>query len=75
MKETTVMPASPVKIQPLAQRKAWSALTAHFNQVRDLHLRDLFAQDPKRDERMTLEAVDLGSRLCSAACYSSVNCL
>ena len=53
------MPTLPIKIQPLTTRKAWNALAAHFNQVRDLHLRDLFAQDPKRGERMTLEAVGL----------------
>jgi glucose-6-phosphate isomerase len=27
---------------------AWHALTAHFEQVRDLHLRSLFADDPSR---------------------------
>ncbi|HEY1489586.1 MAG TPA: hypothetical protein VGF90_00990, partial [Verrucomicrobiae bacterium] len=59
MKETTFKPAPPHKLQPLTKRKAWSALTAHFNQARHLHLRDLFAQDPKRGERMTLEAVGL----------------
>src|ERR1035438_4633787 len=53
------MPTLPIKIQPLTTRKAWNALAAHFNQVRDLHLRDLFAQDPKRGERMTWEAVGL----------------
>lgn len=45
--------------QPLTKRKAWKALTTHFNKVRELHLRDLFAQDPKRGERMTLEAAGL----------------
>ena len=53
------MPTLPIKVQPLTKRKAWSALAAHFNQARSLHLRDLFAQDPKRGERMTLEAVGL----------------
>src|SRR5678815_3417665 len=48
-----------LKVQPLTKRNAWSALAAHFNQVRNLHLRDLFAQDPKRGERMTLEAAGL----------------
>jgi hypothetical protein len=38
------MPTLPVKAQPLTTRKAWNALAAHFNLVRDLHLRDLFAQ-------------------------------
>ena len=53
------MPSLPVKVQPLTKRKAWNALAAHFNQARNLHLRDLFAQDPKRGERMTLEAAGL----------------
>jgi glucose-6-phosphate isomerase len=47
------------KISPLTKRKAWKALSAHFKQVRELHLRDLFAQDPKRGERLTLEAAGL----------------
>src|SRR5579862_2145950 len=46
-------------VQPLTQRKAWTALAAHFKTVRHLHLRDLFACDPKRGERMTLEAAGL----------------
>jgi hypothetical protein len=53
------MSTLPVKLQPLTKRKAWNALAAHFNQVRHLHLRDLFAQDPKRGERMTLESAGL----------------
>src|SRR5262249_40273517 len=35
------------------------ALATHFKEVQDLHLRELFAQDPKRGERMTLEAAGL----------------
>jgi len=46
-------------IQPLTQRKAWTALAAHFKTARSLCLRDLFARDPKRGERMTLEAAGL----------------
>src|SRR5262245_46369262 len=53
------MPSLSVKVQPLTERKAWSALAAHFSTARNLHLRDLFAQDPKRGERMTLEAAGL----------------
>ena len=53
------MPSLPVKIQPLTKRKARKALAAHFNQAHCLHLRDLFAQDPKRGERMTFEAAGL----------------
>src|SRR6267142_5126630 len=46
-------------IQPLTKRKAWKALAAHFKKAKDSHLRDLFAADPKRAEKMTLEAVGL----------------
>jgi glucose-6-phosphate isomerase len=37
-------------------RAAWQALRDHYETVRDLHLRDLFADDPTRGERMTAEA-------------------
>jgi glucose-6-phosphate isomerase len=46
-------------IAPLPKRKAWKALQAHYKQVRELHLRNLFADDQKRGERMTAEAVGL----------------
>jgi glucose-6-phosphate isomerase len=36
---------------------AWRALEAHFQKVSELHLRKFFADDPKRGERMTAEAV------------------
>jgi glucose-6-phosphate isomerase len=41
----------------LRQRPAWKALEGHYQQVKDKHLRQLFADDPKRGERLTLEAV------------------
>jgi glucose-6-phosphate isomerase len=43
----------------LRNRPAWSALTAHYEQIRDVHLRDLFAADPGRGERMTAQAAGL----------------
>jgi glucose-6-phosphate isomerase len=46
-------------IEPLKQRNAWQALTSHYTKVRGLHLRDLFADDPKRGERMTAEAAGI----------------
>ena len=46
-------------IEPLTKRKAWKALQTHHKTVRELHLRNLFADDPKRGERMTAEAVGL----------------
>ena len=39
-----------------AKRPAWNALEAHFENIRKVHLRDLFADDPKRGERLTAEA-------------------
>src|SRR6516162_7337102 len=46
-------------IQSLTARPAWKALEAHYKKVRELHLRNLFADDPKRGERMTAEAVGI----------------
>ena len=37
----------------------WHALEAHFDAVRDVHLRDLFGEDPERGERFALEAEGL----------------
>lgn len=38
------------------QRTAWKALEAHYQEIRDIHLRDLFATDPERGRRLTAEA-------------------
>jgi len=46
-------------IKPLTKRKAWKSLQAHYKKVRGLHLRKLFADDAKRGERMTAQAVGL----------------
>jgi glucose-6-phosphate isomerase len=47
------------QIALLTKRPAWKALAAHYQHVADRHLRQLFADDPKRGERMTAEAVGL----------------
>ena len=39
--------------------QAWKRLAIHFEQVRELHLRQLFADDPKRGTRFTAEALGL----------------
>jgi glucose-6-phosphate isomerase len=41
---------------PLPERSAWKELQEHYAQVRGVHLRDLFADDPQRGERLALEA-------------------
>ena len=46
-------------IKSLTQRPAWKVLAAHHKRVQRLHLRKLFAQDPKRGERMTAEAAGI----------------
>jgi len=43
----------------LTQRPAWQALAAHYDQIKDVHLRTLFADDPQRGERLTAEAAGL----------------
>ena len=46
-------------MQPLTTRPSWKALQAHYAKIKGRHLRELFAEDPGRGERMTLEAVGL----------------
>jgi len=45
--------------QPLTERPAWKALAEHYRKVRHLHLRQLFAGDPLRGERLKVEAAGL----------------
>ena len=44
---------------PLPERKSWQALKRHQQEIAGLHLRDLFASDPGRGERLTAEAAGL----------------
>ena len=46
-------------ITSITQRPAWQALSAHYQTMRDVHLRTLFAQDAQRGERLTVEAAGL----------------
>jgi len=50
---------APTSPPALADRPAWRALKAHHEQVGEAHLRELFADDPQRGERLTLEAEGL----------------
>jgi glucose-6-phosphate isomerase len=45
--------------ESLTRRPAWRALEAHYQQVKDVHLRALFAQDPTRGERLVVEGAGL----------------
>jgi glucose-6-phosphate isomerase len=44
---------------PLTTRPAWAALQAHYEDIRSRHLRDMFAGDPTRGERLVAEAAGL----------------
>ncbi|MDX6417109.1 MAG: glucose-6-phosphate isomerase, partial [Trebonia sp.] len=44
---------------PLRERKAWQALERHYAEISGTHLRDLFAADPGRGERLTAEAAGI----------------
>jgi glucose-6-phosphate isomerase len=41
---------------PLPQRPGWNALAAHYGEIKGLHMRELFAKDPRRGERLAAEA-------------------
>jgi glucose-6-phosphate isomerase len=43
----------------LTQTAEWQAIQGHFEAIRDVHMRDLFAADTGRGEAMTLQAVHL----------------
>src|SRR5271157_5440468 len=51
--------AEAITKRPASKRHAWKDLSSHNKEVRDLHLRQLFADDPKRGTRLTVEAVGL----------------
>jgi glucose-6-phosphate isomerase len=44
---------------PLRTRPAWAALQKHYEDVRNRHLRDMFADDPTRGDRLAAEAAGL----------------
>jgi glucose-6-phosphate isomerase len=48
-----------MSIIPLRERPAWKALEQHYSEIGGRHLRDLFADDPGRGERLTAEAAGL----------------
>jgi glucose-6-phosphate isomerase len=48
-----------VAIPPLRERPAFEALAAHHSKIEGRHLRELFAEDPTRGERLCAEAAGL----------------
>jgi glucose-6-phosphate isomerase len=49
----------PITKGPGIKRPAWKTLEAHYKKVREVHLRNFFADDPRRGDRMTTEAVGI----------------
>ena len=45
--------------RPAVKRQAWKDLGSHYKEIREIHLRQLFADDPKRGTRLTAEALGL----------------
>lgn len=50
---------APSRTQSLTELPAWKALEEHYQTIRNLHLRQLFANDPQRGERLTAEAAGI----------------
>ncbi len=46
-------------VAPLTKRAAWKALEAHYKKIGEVHLRQLFADDPKRGERLGVDALGI----------------
>jgi glucose-6-phosphate isomerase len=59
MSSAPVTTRSTAQAQLLTERPAWKALAEHYQTVRGLHLRQLFADDPRRGERFTAEAAGI----------------
>ena len=49
----------PLIVSAAPKQPAWRALEAHWDRTCSLHLRTLFAEDPRRGERMTVEAAGI----------------
>ena len=49
----------PASAPLLTRRPEWTALAEHYAKIKDVHLRTLFAEDPRRGERLTAEGAGL----------------
>jgi glucose-6-phosphate isomerase len=59
MSRATLAVHSGTPAPPLTERPAWKALAEHCRKIRGVHLRQLFADDPRRGERYAAEAAGL----------------
>ena len=47
------------RVAHITKTSEWATLADHYDKVKDLHLRDLFARDPERGERFGVDINDL----------------
>src|SRR5215467_7595699 len=55
----TVASRQSMSIPALRMRPAWGALEKHYNKIKGVHLRQLFADDRERGQRLAVEAAGL----------------
>jgi glucose-6-phosphate isomerase len=48
-----------MSVSALRMRPAWEALEQHYHKIKGVHLRQLFAEDRKRGERLVVEAAGI----------------
>jgi glucose-6-phosphate isomerase len=48
-----------IGVKPVTERPGWKALGEHYGKIRGSHLRELFAQDPQRGDRLKVEALGI----------------
>ncbi len=53
------VPHEPPRAPLLKSLPAWKALEAHYRKIRTIHLRSLFAEDPQRGRRLSVEGAGL----------------
>ena len=46
-------------MQKLTARASWKALEAHFEQIKDVHMRDMFEQDSERFKKFSAQMDDI----------------
>jgi glucose-6-phosphate isomerase len=51
--------AKQMNVRPLRKRPAWVSLHIHWQKLKDLHLRQLFAEDPHRGEQMAVDTAGI----------------
>ncbi len=59
MRTKTMTKTRTAAVKTLTRRPAWKALAEHYKKIGNVHLRSLFADDPRRGARLTAEAAGL----------------